>query len=164
MMGGTMLDRRRRDELEGVSNLGRLADKMVFALGRVMRSDDFRPDPADLPVLERARHLFELMTTEDVIVLDQSEDRMLNNDSYLDALHAVQLRAGPEVAEYAQRYVDLLQNVINGTISEEQRADLDALQELFAEVGEITMSRASELSRPRQEPSWRRMRQAISRF
>lgn len=162
-MGGTMLDRQGRNELEGVLSLGRLADRMVFALGRVIRSEPLHAD--DAPALEHARQLFELMTKEEVIVLDSADDRMLNDDSYLDALHVVELRAeGAEVEQYAQHNVDLLRRVVDGQITDEERVELAAVRELFAEVGETTLSHANELSRPRQEPSWRRMRQAISHF
>ncbi len=158
-----MLDRRRRDELEGVLNLGRLADRMVFALGRFLRSEPLQPD--DVRAIERARLLFELMTKEDVIVLDTTADRMLNDESYLDALHVVELRAEGGKAEIqAQRYVELLQIVESGAVTDTERSELAALRELFSEVGEATLLRASELSRPRQEPTWLPMRQTTSHF
>ncbi len=157
-----MLDRRRRDELEGVLNLGRLADKMVFALGRALRSEELRPD--DVLACERARQLFELMTREDVIVLDSAHDRMLNDESYLDALHVVELRAHGELEDVARRYVELLERLATEGVSDEERADLTAMRELFIELGEATISHANELSRPRQEPSWPQTRHAISHF
>lgn len=153
-----MLDRRRRNELEGVLSLGRLADTMVFVLGRALRAEPLRDE--DVRALERARRLFELMANEEVIVLDKTDDRMLNDDTYLDALHVVEVRAGgADVDESARRYAELLQKVQRGEINVKEREELSALRELFAEVGETTLSRAGELSRPRQEPPWRRMRQ-----
>jgi hypothetical protein len=160
-MGGTVLDRRRRDELEGVFALGRLAEQMVFTLGRVVRGEELRPE--DKTVLEAARQLFELMATEDVIVLDVAGDRMLNDESYLDALRVFE-HPGEDVEEQAKRYVELLTKAANGGITREERDELSALRDLFAEVGEATLARANELRRPRQEPSWRLMRPATLHF
>jgi hypothetical protein len=160
-MGGTVLDRRRRDELEGVFALGRLAEQMVFTLGRVVRQEELLPD--DEAVLEAARQLFELMATEDVIVINVAGNRMINDDSYLDALHVFE-RTGEDVEARADRYVELLSKAANGTVTSEEREELSALRELFAEVGEATLARANDLSRPHQEPSWQLMRPATLRF
>jgi hypothetical protein len=159
-----VLDRRRRDELEGTLALGRLAEQMVFTLGRVVRSDPLEAE--DRPVLEAARRLFELMADEDVVVVDVAGDRMLNDESYLDALHVVEHQAdGEGVEQHARRNAELLTKVANDEpVSDDERGELAAIRELFSEVGETTLARASELSRPHQEPSWQLMRQAISRF
>lgn len=156
-----MLDRRRRDELEGVFALGRLAEQMVFTLGRIVRQEDLLPD--DEAVLEAARQLFKLMATEDVIVINVAGSRMINDDSYLDALQVFE-RTGEDVEAQANRYVDLLAKAANGPVTQEEREELSALRELFAEVGETTLARANDLSRPRQEPSWQLMRPATLRF
>jgi hypothetical protein len=74
-------------------------------------------------------------------------------------------RRGPREIEPAVcRYVDLLEKLINSEISEEEREELTSLRDLFVEVGEMTLSRANELSRTRQDPSWRPMRLATLRF
>lgn len=158
-----MMDRSTRDELEGVLSLGRLADRMVFALGRAIRGEAL--DVSDLPLLERAKQLFELMASEDVIVVDHHHDRMLNDASYLDALQVVELSLeGADVEDFAQRLVTLLNQVVAGNVTDNEREALVALRELFSEVGEATLARAGELSRPRQETSWQLMRPATSRF
>ena len=159
-----MLDRRRRDELEGVLSLGRLADRMVFVLGRVLRSD--APQPDDSETLAQARRLFELMSEEKVIVLDRSDDRMFSDESYLDALHVVELRAkGAEAEDCARRYAELLQKAATpGEIDDDERMGLAALRDLFADVGETTLSRANELCRPWQESPWQIMQPATSHF
>jgi hypothetical protein len=163
MMGGVMLDRRTREELSGVLSLGLLSERMVLALGRAMNGNDLTED--DLDAIAAARRLFERMTEEDVIVIEGPEDRMLNDESYLDALHVVQLQTGgAEIEPAVRRYVDLLEKLINDQISEEQREELTSLRDLFVEVGEMTLSRANELSRTRQDPSWRPMRLATLRF
>jgi hypothetical protein len=163
-MGGTVLDRRRRDELGGALALGRLAEEMVFTLGRVLRSEALRPD--DARVLEMGQKLFELMAAEQVVVVDGSDDRMLSNDSYFDALHVVEHQTqGRDVEEQARRYAELLHKIANNeSLSDDELAQLASMRELFSEVGETTLAHASELSRPRQEPSWQLMRPATSRF
>jgi hypothetical protein len=105
------------------------------------------------------------MTEQDVIVIDQAEDRMLNDESYLDAIRVVQLQAnGGEIEEHAKRYLSLLEKAKDGSANDEERQGLASLRELFAEVGETTLARASDLSRARQEPTWQLMRPPISSF
>jgi len=138
--------------------LGRLAEQMVFTLGRVVREEDLQPE--DTAVLEAARKLFEVMASEDVIVIDVADKRMLNDESYLDALRVFE-HPGQDVEEQAKRYVDLLTKAASGDVTDEERNELSALRELFVEVGETTLARANDLSRsPGQEPSWQLMRAA----
>jgi hypothetical protein len=155
-MGGVMLDRRSREELSGVLSLGLLSERIVLTLGRALRDEKLSDD--DRQALDSARRLFELMTNEDVIVIDSLEDRMLTDESYLDALHVVQMQApGSEIEESARRYLDILQSLIDGHVTPEERDDVTALRELFVEVGETALSRANDLSRTPQEHSWRPM-------
>lgn len=162
-----MLDRRRHEELEGALALGRLADRMIFALGRATRKQPLQPE--DKPAVAAAQKLFDLMATEDVIVLgtDTTASRMLNDDSYLEALHVFQLKAnGGDLETRAQRYRDLLQKVYDqAALTEEERdVELIELRDLFDAVGETTLVRAGELSRERQEPPWRLMRPTTLSF
>lgn len=155
-----MLDRRRRNELEGVQELGRLSDEMVFSLGRAMRAPALTTD--DLAVFERAASLFDLLASDDVTVPDRTEGMMLSTGGFLDAMHVVAVRAGgDELEAYARRLAELLRGIIDrGRVSAEEEPQLQSLRDLFAEVGEATLSRASELSLPR-ETHWPPMRQAI---
>ena len=158
-----MIERRSGEELSGVLSLGLLAEGAVMALGRVIRSEPLRYE--DLRVVADARRLFELMATEDVLVVETLEDQMLTDESSLDALRVVELQEGDGLHDRAQRYVELLQKVIDGSIEEkEERSELESLRALFVEVGEATLSRANELSRAYQEPSWRPAYPATSRF
>lgn len=158
-----MVERGSRDELEGVQELGRLADEMIFALGRVVRSEDLEDE--DRSVIERAKQLFEMMASPDVVVPDRIDAMMINPGSYLDALHVVETRAGhADVEAYAGHLAELLQRLVDQEqVSDNERAELGSLRELFAEVGEATLSRAGELSLPQDSP-WPRMRQASSGF
>jgi hypothetical protein len=159
-MGGAVLDRRRRGELEGTLALGRLAEQMVFSLGRVVRNEPLRPE--DRKTLDVARRLFELMLQEDVIVAEAEGDTMLSDESYLDAVHVFEHRGG-DLEVRAQQYAELLSKAVAGALSQGERAELTSLRELFIEIGETTLARANELSRPHQEPAWRLMRPATSR-
>jgi hypothetical protein len=164
-MGGTVVDPRTRYELEGTHALGRLAEAMVFTLGRVIRKQPLLPE--DQAALESAQRLFDLMADEDVVVIDVAGDRMLNDESYLEALHVVEHRGaeGEAVEQQAKRYAELLRKVArNERLSDDELRELAAMRELFSEVGEATLARASELSQPHQEPSWQLMRQTTSRF
>lgn len=162
-MGGMVLEQRSQDELAGAISLGVLAERMVLALGRAVRGDNLLPN--DTAVLEDAKRLFELMTESDVIVIDSLVNRMLTDESYLDALRVVRLDSGDnEIEASARRYVELLGRVLDGTIEEQERDELARLRNLFVHVGEKTLSRANELSRTRQESSWQPMQQPILRF
>lgn len=158
-----MLDRRIREELAGVLALGRFAEKMVFTLGRVARGEHLSPE--DEAVMHSARALFDLMTKQDVVVVGAPPRQMLSDDSYLDALHVVQLQAGgTDVEASAQQYVELIDKALARALSTDEHASVEALRDLFEEVGETTLARANEISRTPQEPSWRLMRPATSRF
>lgn len=158
-----MLDRRRRTDLEGVQALGRLSDEMVFSLGRTLREEvGARLPDEDLHCFAAAATLFELLASDAATIPDSPDGMMFSPSGYLDALHAVQGRAeGERPEEYASEVAHVLRTVIDrGAIAEDERPILESLRELFAEVGEVTLSRAGELSLP-QEAHWPPMRQAI---
>lgn len=164
-----MPDRQTRDELEGLHALGDLADDMVSTLGRVVRSEPLAP--ADHAALRKARSLFEVMTSRDVLVVGDKVGRMLGAETgYLDALRAVERQAdGDDVDDYASRYVDLLTTVIdNHGIPEAEGAELKpqfvALRNLFEHMGEATLARDNELISRRPESPWRSMLPTSLRF
>lgn len=161
-MGGLTMDRRRRADLEGVQALGRLSDEMVFSLGRALRERDTKLADKDLRCFAVAAELFELLATDETTVPDRTDGMMFSASGYLDALHAVQGRAeGDQPEEYAGGLAGVLRTVIErGSVSQAERPALESLRELFAEVGEATLSRAGELSLP-QEAHWPPLRQAI---
>ena len=157
-----MIDRRRRTDLEGVQALGRLADEMVFSLGRAMRSGEQGLDEADLSVLGRAAQLFELLAGNDETIPDQLGGMMFDPRGYLNVLQVVQHRAqGDQLEDYARRVTELLYAVIERrSVAPEETEALERLRALFTEVGETTLARAGELSLP-QESHWPPLRQAI---
>jgi hypothetical protein len=160
-MGGLMLDRRRRADLEGVQSLGRLADEMVFSLGRALRDNAPLPDQ-DRQTLAHAAELFELLASDETTVPEETGGMMFSASGYLDALHAVEGRAaGHQPEQYAGGLAGVLRGVIQrGTVADEERPVLESLREMFAEVGEATLSRAGDLS-VSQESHWPLVRQAI---
>jgi hypothetical protein len=160
-----MLDRRRRADLEGAQALGRLADEMVFSLGRAVREGDAGVTDADLAVFDRAAQLFECLVNEDDALPEHSNEMMFDSSGYLDALQVVQQHADGDqdvFEEYAHRLIALLREVIErrAVAGADEKLLLESLRDLFAEVGEATLSRAGELSLP-QEQHWLTLRQAI---
>jgi hypothetical protein len=148
-----MQDRHKSHEMAGVLSLGLLSERMVLALGRVGRSEELTEE--DRQAIQRATELFELMTTRDVIVVGATVNRMLSDASYIDALEALQGQTdGGDIEDYAERYSELLRKVLAGEAGEDERAELEALRNLFVEVGLTTLSRANEISRTRQESPW----------
>jgi hypothetical protein len=159
---GVILERPTGDELTGVLSLGLLAESAVMALGRAIRSEPLRDE--DVRALEQAQQLFALMATQDVVVVDAFDNTMLTDESYLDAVRVVELREDDgELQERAARYVELIRSALDGDVAgiEDELANL---RELFAAVGEATLTRANEISRASQESSWRPAHQLISRF
>src|SRR6266404_527154 len=107
-MGGVMLEWRRTDE--GALSAGLLAEKMVLALGRVLRGEALID--ADRHVLAQARDLFEAMVSQDVFVSSSGTRRMLDNGSYLDALQVVELQTtGGALEERLREYADVLRRI-----------------------------------------------------
>jgi hypothetical protein len=157
-----MMDRRRRADLEGAQALGRLSDEMVFSLGRAVREPNGLADD-DLASFAHAAELFELLASDDKAVPDRPDGMMFSAGGYLDALHVVQDRADEgQIEEYAGRLAQVLRNVIaHRSVSDEDGPVLESLRDLFAEVGEATLSRAGDLSLPREAHWPTPLRQAI---
>lgn len=156
------MDRRQRADLEGAQALGRLSDTMVFSLGRALRERSGTVLPAeDLRSFADAASLFEWLAS-DTQTPPVRSDGMFTSGGYLDALRVVQGRAkGAHVERYAQRLATLLRTVVERqSVAEGEEDALEALRDLFADVGELTLSRAGELSLS-QETHWPPMRQAI---
>lgn len=160
-----MHDRRSRSELEGLQLLGDLADDMVVSLGRVMRVEPLAA--GDRGVLTRARDLFGLMTSHDAIYVGTSVGAMLGDErSYLDALRVVERQAeGASIEDFAAQVVNTLTTVLNEPVDDEARElepELERLRQFFVGMGENSLDRADELSRPRQESQWRSTQQPSS--
>jgi hypothetical protein len=161
-MGDMMVERRGGEELSGLLSLGLLAEGAIRALGRVTRNEPLAE--GDERILHDALRLFERMAEEEVVVVRAVADQMLTDDSYLDALRVVELAAGNDLQERAKRYAELLGRAVDGGVTDEERAELADLRDLFVSVGETTLSRANELSRAYPEPSWRPVLQTTSLF
>lgn len=154
------MDRRRRTDLEGAQALGRFSDQMVFSIGRTLREGSVQQD--DIRSFRSAADLFELLARDDVGVPDTVETMTFSAGGYLDALRAVQDHAEEgQLEDYAARMESLLRTVADrAEVLQEERDELESLRDLFAEVGEVTLSRAGELSLP-QEAHWPQLRQVI---
>jgi len=157
-----MIERKSREE--GALSAGLLAEKMVLALGRVLRSDPLTDE--DKRVLASARDLFETMTSRDVLVFGPRASRMLDDGSYFDALEVVEVQAnGDELEERLNRYAELLKKLADGhDPTNAEQDDVRSLRELFTEVGETTLARANEASRAPEDATWRPTKQATSLF
>jgi hypothetical protein len=104
------------------------------------------------------------MAEEEVVVVPTTADQMLTDDSYLDVLQVVELRAGGNLPERAKGYAELLSRAREVGLSDAERSGLGELRKLLVAVGEMTLSRANELSRSQIEPSWRPALLTTSRF
>jgi hypothetical protein len=135
---------------------------MVFSLGRAVRAGFGALSDADLGSFARAAELFELLASGDDAVPERPDGLMFSGGGYLDALHIIQGRAdGDQLEDYARSLARALRTIIERqSVSDEDRPVLESLRDLFAEVGEATLSRAGELSVP-QEAHWPSLRQAI---
>jgi hypothetical protein len=161
-MGGVMLEWRRTDE--GALSAGLLAEKMVLALGRVLRGEEL--NSGDRQVLAQARDLFEAMVSNDVFVTNSGTLRMLDDGSYFDALHVVELQTSQGgLEERLREYADILRRIAEGAqLSDDDQQLVSALRGLFSTMGEKTLARAYEASRTTEDVTWRPTRQAISHF
>jgi hypothetical protein len=163
-MGGVMIERRNRDE--GSLSAGLLAERMVLALGRVLREN--LEDPVtdeDKMVLAKARDIFQTMASRDVLVFGPRASRMLDDGSYFDALDVVELEAGDEVEERATKYAEVLDKLVNGIgPTEAEKDDVRSLRRLFLEMGETTLARMNEASRAPQDVTWRPTKQPTLYF
>jgi hypothetical protein len=155
-----MRDREEFEELSSVVALGLLAEDMVLIIGRVIRGAELGDEDRD--VVRDVRRLFEMSVEEGVVPVAWGETRIVSDDAYRDALRIVRERS-PQLdqagRDAAQQLIDLLDAVLNGTVSEEQGEQLVRLREIFVEVGKTMLMRSNELMRSRQETisSWRPM-------
>jgi len=157
-----VVDRRSRDELDGLQGLGRLADEMVFALGRVVRGES--SDESDAAVFSEAKRLFESIAESSLIVeRDPVEGAMFNRQGYRDAAEFVQTHAGgAAVEQYAAHLADLVGRLVGpGGITDDERAEFGELRNFFGELGEATLSRAGALTQADDAP-WPQLRQATT--
>lgn len=157
-MGGAVKDRQRREELEGLHGLSDLAGDLVHALGTFPRREDL--SPAEEEAVAKARALFELMTSHDVIAVGTSAGRFGGERSYLDAVRAVEREAsGRGIEEQARGYAETLEKVLEEDLPEPERIELEpklvSLRRFFIRMSESVLARTDELSRARQESPWR---------
>ena len=77
-------------------------------------------------------------------------------------MHIVQGRADDDqFEEYARHLAALLRGIIERrSVSDDEKPPLESLRDLFAEVGEATLSRAGELSLPQKRIGRRRGRRS----
>lgn len=143
---------------------GLLAEKMVLALGRVLRTEPLTED--DKRVLRQARDLFQTMASQDVLIFGSGGRRMLDDGSYFEALQVVELQSeGAELGERLSNYADVLQKLADGVpLSTEEQDVVRSLRTLFSQVGEATLARAYEASRAPEDSAWLPTKQATLSF
>lgn len=157
-----MRDRQQLEELTGTISLGLLAEELVLAAGRALRSETL--GDRELQTLETGHQLLERLGRVTFgVVPPPSTRRMDTDEAYLDAFRAVRLQAPGEPAqEYMRRHAAVLARVLKQeNLSPDDRASLAEIQDFFARLGELTLARANYVfDRSRKEPfAWIRMRE-----
>jgi len=154
------MDRRRSANLDGVQALGRLSDQMVFSLGHALYGPALEDE--DFECFTVAAALFELIADGVPRMPQPSHGMLFSASGFLNALHVVEQRSNGEgVEDYARQTSESLRRIVAARdVPNEDRPILEPLRELFAEVGEVTLSQAGELSLP-EEAYWPPIRQAI---
>lgn len=144
------------EELANAASAGLLAEEMVFAMGRILRGEPLdQSEERESVALGKA--VLESLTSSDLTIPPpEGMSQLAADDEALDALHAVMIQA-PErdVREYLGRLVDVLDLVLKQEDVSSYQAELEALQELFATLGSITLARANSLSKgPEERLTW----------
>jgi hypothetical protein len=155
MGGNAMRERQEVEELSATVSLGLLAEDMILVIGRASRHEELRE--RDRRVLEAARNLFRLLGSDNITLRTPGADQMLSDTGYLDALRAMESRAGDgDAQEVAAGLVELIELVLRGDATDEHTEPLLRLRGIFVEVGKATLMRSNELGRTQQESrAWR---------
>lgn len=151
-----MRDGSQMEEVTGAVSLGLFAGDAVFALGRVISTGSVAED--DRPILERGQQLLEALGAPvDAPTPPGGPRHLALGGSALDVLAAVETEAAEvAVEDFLRPLADALKESLDGKV-EGHTDHLKTLRRVFAAIGDVEVSRVSQLSRPRPPslPSWR---------
>jgi hypothetical protein len=151
-----MRDDYQLEEVSGAVSLGLLASDIVIATSKLLCGADLS-DP-ERRALEGGEALLRTMS---VPLDDARRSHRLGQlglrSSAIDALHAVQARMPGEedIQEHVVPLADAVRQVLEGTAVAAHTAELESVRDLFALLGEMEVSRVTNLSRPTPDmPPW----------
>jgi hypothetical protein len=150
-----MADEYQHEEMSSAVGLGLLASDMVLATGKLLRAGDLSEH--ELQTLRHGWRLLEVLSAplED-IPPSEGLSQLGTKSSALDALQAVQVRVpGQDVQSYVQPLSEGLKAVLAGESPDAHQNELTLVQDLFASIGDVELTRVSNLSRPTPDvPPW----------
>jgi hypothetical protein len=150
-----MRDDYQLEEVSGAVSLGLLASDIVIATSKLLRGASLS-DP-ERRALEGGEALLRTMSAP----LDDARrshrlGQLGSRSSAIDALHAVQARMpGEDIQEHVVPLADAVRKVLEGTSVAAHTAELESVRDLFTLLGEMEVSRVTNLSRPTPDvPPW----------
>lgn len=143
-----MRDDYQLEEVTGAVSLGLLASDVTVATSKVLRG--VAPTPVDRVALENGRALLRAISKPpEELVPPEGLGQLGSRGGTLDALRALEVQMpGPDIEQSVRPLADALEQVLKGAAVTTHRLSLEAVQRLFALLGEMEVSRATSLSRP----------------
>lgn len=146
-----MRDQPDLEELSGVVSAGLLAEGVVFASGRLMRSEPL--EVAEREALSQGKLLLQLIASPDAGPPNVAGMGYLAADAgALETLRAVRAQAPDEdVRVFLERLMAVVDGALQGQDVSTKTHELETLQMLFMSLGRFALARTNAYGRPRED-------------
>jgi hypothetical protein len=143
------------EELSQTVSSGLLAEEVVYATSRLLRSEPLESE--DEQALEQGRALLDyLAAPEPGLPRIEGFQSLATGQSALDTLRAARTQAsGQDVTHFLRTLIGVLDDALNRRNLEGHHAELETVRTLFLNLGRVTLARANSLSRtPEDRLTW----------
>lgn len=143
-------------ELANATSIGLLAGEMVFVVGELLEKNA-QPDDGARKIIESGRSLLASVANPTPGGAQHNLDQLAESEGALDTIQAVLAQAPDGDVE---SYMSPLENALRKILDEHDdpvkyASELNSVRELFAMIGQLTLSRANRLTRsPQEQLQW----------